>query len=322
MKDFRDTTIVITGASSGIGRATAECFARAGARLVLASRRAEALETVADVCRQLGGQALAVPTDVTDAAGVAALARRAAEFGGGVDVWINNAGVSAVGPFEDTPVDVHERVIRVNLIGSLYGAHAVLPYFKQQRRGVLVNLIGAWGPTPYAASYTASKHGLRAYSDALRAELHGWPDIRVCDIFPSVVDTPGFAHGANYTGKALLPPQPMYDARGVAQAILRIVAHPRRTNVSVGMVANVARLANVMVPKLVRRATARLFEAYFRRAQPAPHTGGALFQPNDGASQIDGGWRGTRRCQDNEAAVGVLGSVGLLALIVLSKLRR
>src|SRR5690606_32663764 len=117
-----------------------------------------------------------------------------ADFGAGrIDVWVNNAGTGAVGLFEDTPIDAHDQVLRVNLMGYLHGAHAVLPHFKRQGEGVLVNLLslGAWAPTPYAVSYTASKYGLRGYSEALRAELHDWPGIRVCDIFPSVVDTPG-----------------------------------------------------------------------------------------------------------------------------------
>src|SRR5690606_15909755 len=110
----------------------------------------------------------------------------------------------------------------------------VLPYFKRRRAGVLVNVVslGAWAPTPYAVSYTASKYGLRGYSEALRAELHDWPGIRICDVFPSVIDTPGFSHAANYTGKALRPPRPLYDARTVAQAIADAVADPGRGSVT------------------------------------------------------------------------------------------
>ncbi|MEP6589465.1 MAG: SDR family NAD(P)-dependent oxidoreductase, partial [Polaromonas sp.] len=122
--------VVLTGASSGIGRATALAFAREGAHLVLAARGLEALDKVAAECEMLGAQALAVPADVTDADSMRGLASAAIERFGPIDVWINNVGIGAVGAFDATPIEAHQRVIEANLIGHMNGAHAVLPHFR------------------------------------------------------------------------------------------------------------------------------------------------------------------------------------------------
>ena len=141
MPPTRPLTVVITGASSGIGLATALAFARAQARVVLCARGEAPLARAAAACRELGARALAVPGDVTQPAAMHRL-----------------AGVGAVGLFDDTPVAAHELVVRINLLGYLDGAHAVLPFFKAARKGVLVNIVslGAWAPSPYGVSYTAS----------------------------------------------------------------------------------------------------------------------------------------------------------------------
>lgn len=132
-------TVVITGASSGVGRATALAFARNRTKIVLAARRSYALNEVEAQCREMGSVAIAVTTDVTDAVEMKQLANIACNFGGSIDVWVNNAGVLAAGPFDETPVEVHDRVIQINLLGYIHGAHAVLPYFKDQGYGILVN---------------------------------------------------------------------------------------------------------------------------------------------------------------------------------------
>lgn len=307
---LRPAVIVITGASSGIGRATAEAFAGPDVRLVLAARREEALKATAAACEARGAQALVVPTDVTDPEAVAQLAARAFEFGKGrIDVWVNNAGVGAVGLFEETPALAHDQVVRTNLLGYLHGAHAVLPHFKRAGAGTLINVVslGAWAPSPYAVSYTASKYGLRGFSEALRAELTGWPRIQVCDIFPSVVDTPGFRHGANYTGKALKPPKPLYDARQVARAIVRAAVRRRHGSMTVGSVARFARMGNLLAPGVVQQLSHRGMQRYFENAPAVPVTEGNLFEPSRGSMSIDGGWRGAQRGRAFRCACYVVG---------------
>lgn len=120
-------TVVITGASSGVGRATAEAFAMEGCNVVLAARGKEALEEAASACRKLGAIALSVPTDVSDAAQVQNLADEALKLTGRIDIWVNNAGVMASGKFEEIPIDTTEQVIKTNLIGYINCAHSVLP---------------------------------------------------------------------------------------------------------------------------------------------------------------------------------------------------
>src|SRR6201991_1048136 len=205
--------IVITGASSGAGRAAALEFAPHQPFLVLAARNEGALEEIAAECRELGANVLVIVTDVTDPKSVINLANAANDWLGKIDVWINNAGILAAGDFDQTPMEVHAQVIETNLLGYMNGAHAILPIFKKQKKGILINniSIGGYFPVPYSAGYTASKFGLRGFSKALKSELSNRPNIYLCDLFPAFLDTPGIIHAANYTGKVLKPAPPVYD---------------------------------------------------------------------------------------------------------------
>jgi short-subunit dehydrogenase len=291
-KEISGKVVVITGASSGVGRATAVAFARKGAQVVLGARREEALAEVVRECEELGAKARYVVTDVTDIQQVQALAAAAIDFAGRIDVWVNNAGVLNVGSFTDTPAAAHDRVVEVNLMGYLHGAYAALPYFKSQEYGVLINNIsvGAWTPTPYAVGYAASKFGLRGFSQSLRGELRSFPHIYVCDLFPGFLDTPGVQHAGNYTGVALQPAPPVYDPQRVARAIVTLAARPRNEEM-VGSSALFLRVAHFLFPSLTARIAAGVMESYFKHADPIESTGGNLFHPVEYGTSIHGGWR-------------------------------
>jgi short-subunit dehydrogenase len=298
--------VVITGASSGIGRATAEAFARQGARLVLAARDPVALEEVASHCRNLGSEVLTMPVDVGDALAVRHLALAAKKFGHGIDMWFSNVGVGAVGRFTEVPIDAHERIIRSNLLGHVNDAHAVLPIFQAQGHGIFVNMIslGGFAASPFAAAYSASKFGLRGFSEALRAELSDFADIHICDVYPSFVDTPALRHAGNYTGKKLRAPPPLLDARRVADAVVRLATRPRRT-VILGSPSWAARLAHFVSPSLTAWSAKVSFERYFASADRAPITSGNLFAPPSDGTDIDGGLRRSNSRQTTKAAVAL-----------------
>lgn len=283
--------VVITGASSGVGYATALAFARHKTRLVLASRREQAMQEVVQQCQEAGSEAIAVTTDVTKEEDIKQLAAKAVEFGGRIDVWVNNAGVLAAGDFSETPMEVHEQVIRINLLGYLYGAHAVLPFFKQQGSGVLINNIsvGGWFPTPYMVAYSASKFAVRGFSESLRGELAKWPGIYVCEVYPGFLDTPGIQHAGNYSGSVLRPAPPIYDPQKVARAMVSLAMFPKH-RMTVGGAASLLRLIHFLVPGLSSKVTARVIEAYLKKAESTDVTSGNLFQPVKFGSSIHGGW--------------------------------
>lgn len=282
--------VVITGASSGIGRATAIEFAQQGALLALAARDDEALADAAAECALVGGRAITVPTDVTNPAAVKYLAESAARTYGRIDVWVNNAGAGALGGFTETPMEVHDQVIRTNLMGYLHGAHAVMPLFKQQREGILINNIsfGAWFPAPYAVAYTASKYGVLGLSEALRAEYRDQPGIHVCNVFPSFINTPGInRHSANYTGHSIGAASTAADPHKVARAILSLAESPR-DEVTVGALAGMARVSHKLSPRLSGWVAARATESSLHHSEPAAPTDGSLFHSSDQPKGIYG----------------------------------
>ncbi len=274
---FKGKTVVITGASSGVGKAAALAFAAKGATIIAAARREEALRHLVLACEELGARAKAVPTDVTDPAAVEALAIAAAKFGGGtIDVWVNNAGVLAAGPFDATPVAVHDQVVRTNLIGYMHGAYAVLPYFKKQGRGVLINniSIGGFVSLPYAAAYSASKAGLQAFGASLRAELSAWPGIHICDLFPAFLNTPGLGHAANYTGAKLdIPPFLLFDPLRVADAMIARAERPR-ANTFPDFAAPAIKMVYQLFPKGTGILSERIMRFAFEKGMPASATNG------------------------------------------------
>ncbi|MGL6216347.1 SDR family oxidoreductase [Billgrantia desiderata] len=308
LRDLRNAVVVLTGASSGIGRATACEFARHGAALFLAGRDRHALHDVAEACHRLGGQARIVVADVSNSDDMARLAESAVDLAGRIDIWVNNAGVGALGPFEEVPLDVHEQVVQTDLLGGLRGAHAILPHFKRQGHGILINNIslGGWAPQPYAASYSAAKFGLRAFADSLRGELRQWPELYVCNVYPSVMDTPGFRDGGNFTGRAIKPVPPVYDPRRTAKAIVGLARRPRHS-VYVGFPAVISLFARFVPGYSIINAA--LVDGSVRHARPIPRSSGNLFQPPEGERRIDGGYRSSRLRQGALAATSAVAAL-------------
>lgn len=314
-RDLRDAVVVVTGASSGIGRATAHAFAERGGTVVVAARREAALQELVAECGQLGGRAEAVPTDVTDAGAVQALAREAVERFGRIDVWVNNAAVSLFGRLEEAPLAEFRRVLETNVLGCVHGARAALPIFREQGRGTLVNVasVAADLPQPYTSAYVMSKHAVRALGMCLRQELalDDAPNIHVCTVLPASIDTPLFQQAANHTGRNVQPLPPVYPAEQVAAAIVKLATRPRR-EVTVGTAGRLAQIQMTLMPGLTERIAATLVERQHLGHWPAEPTAGNLFAPAPGSGRVSGGWATSEDHGLPKAAL--LSALGLLAM--------
>ena len=296
-------TFVITGASSGLGRGAAVKLASYGANVVLAARRADVLDQVAAEARAHGGQALAVPTDVSSPGQVEALTQSALARFGRIDVWINDAAVTAIGRFEDIPVADHLRIVNGNLGGYILGSHAALQQGRRQGFGTLVNIASVEGRVPlaYHASYAATKAAIIALDSALAQELRlaGADAIQVATVLPWAADTPFWEHTANYSGGT--PRIYTMDGAGdVVDAIVRALIHPTK-EVAVGWKATGAMLGERVWPGLAERAAADLVHAsQVTTAPPAPPTDGSLFTPVPAGTAVEGTARARMRQEDQQ----------------------
>jgi NAD(P)-dependent dehydrogenase (short-subunit alcohol dehydrogenase family) len=222
--------VVVTGASSGIGLATALQAADHGDHVVLLARGPESLEEAAAQCRARGAaSALPLPTDVADATAVQAAFDQVLSQHGRVDAVIHSAGLVAYGRFEDVPAETFDRVVQTNLLGSANVARAVLPHLRQRDAGTLVligSLIGYIAP-PYMSSYATSKWGVRGLARLLQVENTDRPGVHICHLSPGGVDTPIYVQAGNYLGQVGRPPPPVVSPERVARAALRLLDHPR-----------------------------------------------------------------------------------------------
>ena len=227
LKPLDQQTIVITGATSGIGLATARAAAKAGAKLVLAARSAGDLETVA---RELGGQVATVVADVADPAAVAQIAETARTRFGGFDTWVNNAGVGMWGKIEQTQLDDAKKLYDTNLWGVFNGSLEAVKHLKQHG-GALINLgsVASDVGLPIQGLYASSKHAIKGVTDALRIELaNEKAPVSVTLIKPAAINTPFPAHARNYLPEQPTLPPPVYAPEEVADAILYAATHPVR----------------------------------------------------------------------------------------------
>lgn len=287
-----DRVIVIAGASSGFGKGVALELAEQRATLVLAARRTSLIEQLARECERRGARAVAITADVSDERDVERLAVEAVREFGRIDVWVNMAGVGALGRFEEIPLEDHLRLIDVNLKGVVIGSYYAMRQFRRQQAGTLINIGSVTGriALPYYPSYSASKHAVVGLGIALNEELrlNGDDNIHVSTINPYSADTPFFVHTANYTGH-----QPwmyfMDSADKVVDAIVAATLKPRR-EIQVGYKAKTAVTSHRIARRLTERLTAGLtHRALYEEAPPAEHTAGALHEPVATGVGVDGG---------------------------------
>jgi short-subunit dehydrogenase len=287
---------------------------------VLVARDADRLAEAARRCEVLGGRALAVPGDVTDGARMLHVVAEAVAAFGRVDVWVNNAGTSLWGAFEDIPLATHQQLIAVDLLGVLNGAHAVVPHFLVHGgTGVIINVVSIAGrpPSPWASSYSAAKFGVAGLTDAFRAELASHSRIKVCGVYPAFTDTPTATRSGNYTGRTLRPVPPVVSPERVAAAIVSLAGRPRRAR-RVGS-QHVATAAYAVAPDTVGRIAARLGGWYFRSVgEPSEPADGALFGVRPAAVSGRGGWGRPQRIRARAVVAGMAVAAGVTAAVVRS----
>lgn len=284
-KNLTRKVIVLTGASSGFGRGAALAFAKAGASLVLAARSVHSLNEIASECKAAGARTLVVPTDVSQEEAVEALARAAISEYGHIDVWVNDAGVAAIGRFEDVPLADHLQVVRTDLLGTIAGSYFALKHFHERKEGILINVASVIGkiPSPYYGSYTAAKFGIVGLDASLRQELDlaKLTDIHVCTVMPMAMDTPFFDDASNYTGKAAEPIPPLYEADKVVEAIVRLASKPEK-EIIVGSMGKVMVAAHQVMPAVVEKMMGKQTDiAQSEKAEDAPATEGSVRSPSE-----------------------------------------
>lgn len=314
-RNLRGAIVVQTGASSGIGRAAASAFSRRGANVVLAARGREALEEVAAQCSEKQVKALAVPTDISDEDQVAALAARAIEEFGRIDIWVNCAAVVSFGRFLDVPADAFRRVVETNLMGTVNGSRAALAHFSQRGGGVLINVASVLGKEgiPYLSSYVASKEAIIGFDACLREELRH-TGIYVCSVLPASIDTPIWQHGANYTGRAVKPVPPVYEPEQVAETIVGCARRPKRVTY-VGLAGPVITTCHKISPTIYEEIAGPVVErVLFQDSKAAEISQGNIFQASREPMAVRGGWAGHGPLVDRvgilSAAAGVAGIAG------------
>lgn len=287
-KPLQGKTIVITGGTSGVGRAAVEAFALEGCSIVVAARGQKGLDEVVELCRNLNVPVIGVQTDVSDAEQVKKLAERALELNGRIDIWLNNAGVMASGKFEEIPLEISEQVIKTNLMGYMYGAYNVLPIFKKQGHGILINnvSIGGFMPAPYSAVYSATKGGIKTMMECLQGEISNEPHIHICNLYPQIQRSTGNSHSAKYSGLDFKVMPFAADPRDTAQAFVSLAKKPKKDKFPDGMSYFIKTIHAIFPNAIVNTASAVM--RLMMKIKNAPPSEGNILEKSEEPLRIYG----------------------------------
>lgn len=258
LKPVEEQVMVITGASSGIGLATAQLAARRGAKLVLAARSQEAMAGIVDEINKSGGEAIFVPCDVAERAQVERVVSTALDRFGRIDTWVNNAGVSIYGSLDEIGLEDARRLFDTNFWGVVHGSLAALPHLRREN-GALINVGSevSEAVVPLQGMYTASKHAVKGFTDALRVEVENVDrsGMSVVLIQPTAVNTPFPEHARNYMSREPKLPDPQIDPAQVAAAIIEAAQSGGR-DIKVGSMARLNVMASRLMPRVADRLSA------------------------------------------------------------------
>jgi len=278
LKPLSEQVIVITGASSGIGLATAKMAAEQGAKIVLVSRNHDALAQAEQEIRGAGGQAVHIVADVADKAELQRAADAAIEQFGGFDTWVNDAGLSIWGRLEEVTDEDHRRLFETNFWGMVNGSMIAVNHLKE-RGGTIINLgsVASDVAFPLQGMYCASKHAVKGYTDALRIELEeeGAP-INVTLIKPAAIDTPFPQHARNYMDREPKLPPPVYEPKEVATAILHAATHWKR-DIYVGGGGRMMSAFNKHTPRAMDKVNEKFIFRQQKRDESPRNPSGALY---------------------------------------------
>jgi NAD(P)-dependent dehydrogenase (short-subunit alcohol dehydrogenase family) len=284
-------TVVVTGASAGIGRATARLFAERGASVGLIARGEEGLAGAAREVEEAGGKALAVSADVADYEQVTAAAREIEEALGPIDVWVNDAFTSVFAPFTEITAEEFKRVTEVSYLGFVYGTMAALTRMRPRGRGTIVQVGSALGSRsiPLQSAYCGAKHAINGFTSSLRCELlHEKSGVQVTVVQMPAVNTPQFSWVRSRLPNHPQPVPPIYQPEVAARGVVFAADHPRRKEYWVGGSTVATIVANKLAPALLDRYLARTGYGAQQTAQPAdPGQPDNLSHPADGIGGRD-----------------------------------
>jgi NAD(P)-dependent dehydrogenase (short-subunit alcohol dehydrogenase family) len=289
-------TVVVTGASAGIGRATARLFGERGARVALIARGQAGLDGAARDVEEAGGTALAISADVADYDQVIVAARKVEEQFGPIDVWVNVAFTSVFAPFEQITAAEFRRVTEVSYLGFVHGTMAALAIMRPRDRGTIVQVGSALGERsiPLQSAYCGAKHAINGFTSSLRCELrHENSGVHVTVVQMPAVNTPQFSWVRSRLPKQPQPVPPIYQPEVAARGVLYAADHPQRRQYWVGASTAATLLANRVAPAVLDRYLARTGYDSQQTDQPTePGRPDNLLQPVDGGSGHDFGPHG------------------------------